>query len=34
MEHGGVNRLGFLHYNTRSEIERFFELLDVFLSQS
>ena len=33
MEQGGVNRLGFLHYNTRSEIERFFELLDVFLSQ-
>ena len=34
MAHGGVNRLGFLHYNTRSEIERFFELLDVFLSLS
>ena len=34
MAQGGVNRLGFLHYNTRSEIERFFELLDVFLSQS
>ena len=34
MDQGGVNRLGFLHYNTRSEIERFFELLDVFLSQS
>ena len=34
MDQGGVNRLGFLHYNTQSEIDRFFELLDVFLSQS
>lgn len=33
MAQGGVNRLGFLHYNTRTEIDRFFELLDLFLSQ-
>ena len=29
---GGVNRLGFLHYNTVTEIDRFFELLDQFLA--